>query len=134
MLVLCGVFAVWLLIVTPILNAKAQALRQKDIAANNYQIVKNGVTYLGAGESQAKKPMDQTEFVQEARKAGMALTRIQPETDGALRVWFEPVIATKVYTFLQTLSQNYAVSLTQIQIDQTEGGLVDVQMTLSPGQ
>ncbi len=133
MLVLCLLFAIWLLVYTPILNAKTQAQSQQENALRNHQIVKSGVGYLGADKSQVKKGLDQISFVQEARNAGLSLARIQPEPGGALRIWSEATSTAQLYTLLETLSDSYALEITRIQIDQRDGALVDVQMTLSPG-
>jgi len=50
-----------------------------------------------------------------------------------LRIWSEATSTAQLYTLLERLSDSYALEITRIQIDQRDGALVDVQMTLSPG-
>jgi len=125
-------FVIWMLLIGPLMSAKTIAQSQQAGAFRDLQVVRSGAAILQPVSSAPQQKLDQTLLVQKTREAGVNLSRLQPDPNGALRIWSEAIESAKLYSFLQTLTQSYAVNITRIQIDRRDDGLVDVQMTLSP--
>ncbi len=116
----------------PLMNTKAIARSQNAGALRDLEFVKTGITALAPDSMQSRTKFDQSVFVQKVRADGLTLSRLQPETNGALRVWLEGLASQQIYNLLQNLMQNYDVDISRIQINRRDDGRVDVQMTISP--
>jgi len=126
------VFVLWVFVIMPLMNTKAIARSQNAGALRDLEFVKTGITALAPESMQSRTKFDQSVFVQKVRADGLTLSRLQPETNGALRVWLEGLASQQIYNLLQNLMQNYDVDISRIQINRRDDGRVDVQMTISP--
>ena len=79
-----------------------------------------------------KSDFNRTVLIETARTSGLTISRVQPATDGGLRVWFEDVPSMSVYNCLQALVDGYNVEVSTAQITRRESGLVSALILLSP--
>lgn len=131
--VIAAVFLIWLLAARPLAAAKAQAERGQIAAMNEYRIVSSGAPRLGSGGSSAAlAAFDRSALVTAARTSQLPISRVQPGSNGELRVWFEDVPSANVFNLLSRIASEYDVTVTRAQINRRDGGAVSAQFTFTP--
>lgn len=131
MAALIFVFGAWLLLtregveVAPdVALAEAQTDRELWLRAKSR---------LGAGASLGvKQPFSRGVLIDRARARGVELSRVQPQTDGALGVWADGTRTQTVYALLVDMTENYAVTITDVFFATSADGTLNAQFTLSP--
>ncbi len=131
MLVLVVLFAIWQFLINPMIEAKANADAKRTKALNELSIVQRAVPQLRTSES-TTQTFDQAAVFNTARNVNIAISRIQPQDDNALKIWIEDTPSTTLYGFLLALSRDYAVDITRVNINRRDNGLVSAQITLGP--
>ena len=71
-------------------------------------------------------------LIDAARKRGMDLSRVQPQSGGGLTVWVEDASTPVFYSVIQDLVTNYAVDVDNALITAAPSGGVNAQLTLTP--
>ncbi|MBC6402073.1 MAG: type II secretion system protein M [Hyphomonadaceae bacterium] len=129
MLVLLGTFLIWQFLVSPVLGMRAVAESDRQAAIRDYEIVAQNLSAMEVDGSE-KAAFTRNILIQEARAAGIRISRVQPQGEDAIKVWFEDAPALQVFTFLDDLSGRFDVSVTNAQINRRDGGTVGAQFTL----
>lgn len=71
-------------------------------------------------------------LIEAARKRGVDLSRVQPQSGGGLTVWVEDAATPSFYAVIQDLVTNYAVDVETALITAAPAGGVNAQLTLTP--
>ena len=71
-------------------------------------------------------------LIEAARKRGVDLSRVQPQSGGGLTVWVEDAATASFYAVIQDLVTNYAVDVDTALITAAPAGGVNAQLTLTP--
>lgn len=71
-------------------------------------------------------------LIDAARKRGVGLSRVQPQSDGGLSVWLDDTATTTVFTLIDDLVKTYSVKVESALMTTAPNGGVNVQITLSP--
>jgi general secretion pathway protein M len=124
-------FAVW----SPIHAYYQDSLQKRDTQFSLMQ-------YMRATEKQARssssnpkaKPQGQsliTEISNSARQLGIAPSRLQPEGDDIVSVWFNDVVFNDLINWIVRLNEREGVGIQQISIDRQDNpGTVNVRLVL----
>lgn len=125
-------FFVWQFAVKPAVDMRADAQRTQAAAMRDYNIVRAGAPALGsaAGKPSGTAAFDRSAIVTTAEREGLPISRLQNETGGAVKVWFEDLPSGQIYAFLNRVTKDYAVSVTGVQISRRADGEVSAQITL----
>lgn len=123
-------FLVWQFLVSPILKMGPSAEQTRAMAINDYQIVAKGLPSTQTNATR-KLPFSRNTLIQEAQAVGIKISRVQPQGQGAIKVWFEDVVATDIFTFLSDMTGRYNTSITNAQVNRRDGGTISAQFTLS---
>ena len=129
---LFAVFAIWQFLVSPILSGTSAAERQLNAAKRDHTIVSNGLPKMTAQNNINKAKLNQSGIIETARKTNVAISRVQPESDGKLQVWLEDSPAQNVYSFLSELDRGYSAVTIKAQMTRREGGTIAAQFTFAP--
>ncbi len=129
---LMAFFAVWQFAVKPVLTMKSDAARAQTAALRDYNIVRSGAPLMAAnsGTSAGAAPFDRSAIVTLAGASNMPISRLQNESGGALKVWFEDVDSGQVFAFLSGLTDGYAATIEGVQLSKRSDGRVSAQITL----
>lgn len=71
-------------------------------------------------------------LIEAARKRGVDLSRVQPQSGGGLTVWVEDAATPSFYAVIQDLVTNYAVDVETALITAAPAGGVNAQLTFTP--
>ncbi len=71
-------------------------------------------------------------LIESARKRGIDLSRVQPQSGGGLTVWVEDAATPAFYAVIQDLVSNYAVDVDTALITAAPSGGVNAQLTFTP--
>jgi type II secretory pathway component PulM len=71
-------------------------------------------------------------LIESARKRGIDLSRVQPQSGGGLTVWVEDAATPAFYAVIQDIVTNYAVDVDTALITAAPAGGVNAQLTFTP--
>lgn len=131
---LCVILGGWQFVIKPISKAKSQSTSQYAAAVRDYDIVQRAIPRLSSEGSQASaKPVfNRAAVINTAQNVSLPISRVQPSADQAVQVWFDAVSSAQVFNFLQTLESQYAVNITNAQINRRKNGLISAQFIFAP--
>lgn len=120
--------------VRPVLGAQDSAKRAQEYAQKDLETVKKGIPYLTGGTttSSGDQPFNRNAVMQMVQSNGLEMSRIQPESNGALKLWFENASSPKVFKFISDTTTRYAAVVTSVQMTRKNNGLINVTLTLRP--
>jgi len=126
--------AVFFLVMRPVVGAKTRAERAQVNAQKELTLVKQGLPFLSGGTTSVtgSQPFDRNSVMKVVQSSGLEMSRIQPENDGALKVWFEEATSAKVLQFISDTTSTYAATISAAQINRQQNGLVNATITLRP--
>lgn len=128
---LIAIFVIWQFALKPVLTAKETAARNQSAAIRDYVIVRDGVSAISNNATRsAGAPFDRTAVLSTARAINLSLSRLQPDSNGAIRIWLDDSQSTKVFAFLNTLTTDYAAQISRVQISRNDDGTVSAQITV----
>jgi len=78
------------------------------------------------------KAEDRNSLYQTAQANNLEMTRLNPEADGAMKVWFEETSSQQVYKFIDDTTSKYAAIVSSAQFTRKKGGKVSVVLTFRP--
>ena len=119
----------WLVLIGPILSAKASAQSQTNRALRDYQIVNQAAPILGQAKTASAGSFTQATLIDLARKNSVKLSRVQPDKDAVL-VWMDDIEALKLYGFLNILVVEGGADIMRAVISTGDDGLLSAQFTL----
>lgn len=79
-----------------------------------------------------RKDFTRGALIDAARKSGMDLSRVQPQSGGGLIVWVEDTSTPVFYGVIKDLVTNYSVDVDTALITASPSGGVNAQLTLTP--
>lgn len=82
----------------------------------------------GGGSSSGQSML--TEVSRTAQSLGLTPTRLQPEGDDAVSLWFDTVLFNDLVAFLEQVVTRQGMVVRQISIDREESGLVRARVVL----
>lgn len=125
----------WLLVLGPA-RAGAQAARARFVAASeNLQEVEAGVAQLvGAAPAAARANGGslRAELSRSAEVASLKITRLQPDSDGAVAVWLEPAPPSSVFAWISGLYREKGIAVKRLTLSKSENGLAQAQIAFGP--
>jgi len=125
-------FAIW----SPVYAYHQDSLQKRD---RQFSLIQ----YMRASEKQARssssnpkaKPKGQsliTEISNSARQLGIKPSRMQPEGDSTVSVWFNDVVFNDLINWIVRLNEREGVGIQQISIDRQDNpGTVNARLVLS---
>lgn len=130
------VYGLWMGLLSPLQNARDEALMQNVRAAEVKQQVNAMVTEIqrlrGTGATQVKANL-LTLVNQVSQSQGLPISRIQPSSNGELQVRFESVLFNDVVGFLHQLETVEGVIVREVALTQTTAGVVSATIRLAHG-
>ena len=88
---------------------------------------------LGSGTANGERAeFTRGALVESARNRSVSLTRVQPQSNGALSVWIEDTSTTALYDLIEDIVGKYAVSVETALLTTAPNGGLNAQFTLSP--
>ena len=121
----------WMFIIRPMGQAYAAAVQAQSKAVRDFDLVQRGLSYLTQTRTD-RQPFDRNALIATAREVNISISRVQPENDGDLKVWFEDSTSDQVYTFLNRLTGSYNAAIELVQMNRRPGGQISAQITLRP--
>jgi len=131
MLVLLALFVGWQFVIKPVFETRQKADAAFISAERDLNIVRSGLSSLGPAPSANLSPFDRSVAVQVSREAGLIISRVQPNSDGSLQLWFDGSSSAQIYDFLTRLTASYSVEIKRVQMSKGQEGLVTSQITLT---
>lgn len=130
------VYGLWMGLLSPLQNAREEAVLQNIRAAEVKQQVNAMVTEIqrlrGTGTTQVKANL-LTLVNQVSQSQGLPISRIQPSSNGELQVRFESVLFNDVVGFLHQLETVEGVIVREVALTQTTVGVVSATIRLAQG-
>jgi len=71
-------------------------------------------------------------LVEMARKRGINLSRVQPQSEGGLSVWIDDASTIALYGWIEDLVTSYAVTVDTALMTTAPNGGLNAQLTLTP--
>lgn len=142
-LVVLGLLVIWLLIIEPVVNKRADLRREvMQLSADHTWMqqaaleVRRRAGMQSAGQAGAAvaggSVLTLIEVSANAANLNEAIERVQPEGDGA-RLWFEAVPFDGLVRWLAELEQRQGLLVSQLAVDAgTEPGMVSARVLVEP--
>ena len=121
----------WMLIIRPMSQAHSSAVQDQSRTVRDFDLVQSGLPFLSQSRPDLQ-PFDRNALIATAREVNISISRVQPENDGDLKVWFEDSTAGEVYAFLNQLTATYNAAIELVQMNRRPGGQISAQITLRP--
>jgi len=133
-LTLLTIMAVAFLVVRPVLDSKTRAERAHASAQSDLTLIQKNLPLLsGAGTlTTGTQPINRNALLRTAQANGLEMSRLQPENEGAIRVWFEEVTSQQVFKFVSDTTSTYAAMVSAAQITRKKDGKINVTLTFRP--
>jgi len=71
-------------------------------------------------------------LVDMARKRGVNLSRVEPQSGGSLGVWIDDAPTQSLYGWIEDLVTGYAVKVDDVQMTTAPNGGINARLTLTP--
>lgn len=130
------VYGLWMGVLSPLQNAREEAIVQNIRAAEVKQQVNAMVAEIqrlrGTGATQVKANL-LTLVNQISQSQSLPISRIQPSSNGELQVRFESVLFNDVVAFLHQLETVEGAIVREVALTQTTAGLVSATIRLAQG-
>lgn len=127
------ILAMVFLVIRPILDSVAKAERAQFNAQSDLALIKKHQSLLsGKSTGTGTLKMDRNSLYQTAQANNLEMTRLNPEADGAMKVWFEETSSQQVYKFIDDTTSKYAAIVSSAQFTRKKGGKVSVVLTFRP--
>ncbi|MDG2071878.1 MAG: type II secretion system protein M [Pseudomonadales bacterium] len=125
-------FAIW----SPIYTYHQDSLQKRDTQFSLIQYMRASEKQARSSSSNTKaKPKGQsliTDISNSARQLGIKPSRMQPEGDSTVSVWFNDVVFNDLINWIVRLNEREGVGIQQISIDRQDNpGTVNVRLVLS---
>ncbi len=126
------ILAIWFLGVRPIMAAKQNAQLAQSTALRNLEIVQTNIPKLSSSVSKTTgtQPFDRNAVIQIAKANGLNISRVQPENNGSLKVWFDETSSNQIFKFISELTSEYSVQVSGVQMTRKESGTINTTLTL----
>jgi len=126
------ILAIWFLGVRPIMSAKSNAQTAQSMALRDLEIVQTNVSKLSSGSSvvSGTQPFDRNAVIQIAKTNNLNISRVQPENNGSLKVWFDEASSRQVFKFMSELTSEYAAQIAGVQMTRKDSGSINATITL----
>ena len=128
------VLALWFLAFRPVMKAKAAAQTTQSMALRDLEIVQTNLPKLSGAQSAktGSKPFNRNAVVNIAKSHKLAISRVQPENDGSLKVWFDDANTAQILKFMNVMTRDYAAAISIAQITRKNNGKVSTTLTFRP--
>lgn len=127
------VLAIFFLGVRPVLSAKTKAETAQSTALRDLEILQTNLPKLsGASAVAGTQPLDRNSVIQSVQINNLELSRIQPENNGALKLWFDEATTPQLYKFISDVTGTYAATVSSVQITRKNNGKVGATLTFTP--
>lgn len=124
----------WLLVLAPA-RAAAQAAQVRFVAASASLLeVEAGTAQLLGGSAAPARVNGgslRAQLAQSAQAAGLKITRVQPDSDGAVAIWLEPAPAGSVFAWMGGLYREKGIAVKRLTLAKGEAGLTQAQVAFS---
>ncbi len=124
-----------LLVLIPAHSAARAAKARFAAAAVSLREVEAGLAQLsGVAPAPKRAPSGslRSELVRSAEAIGLKVTRLQPDSDGAIAIWLEPAAPAAVFGWIGLLSREEGISVRRLTLSKGEAGQVQAQIAFSP--
>jgi len=127
------ILAMVFLLIRPIMDGKSKAERAQINAQSDLALIQKHRSLLsGKTTSTGTLKMDRNSLFQTARANNLEMTKLNPESDGAIKVWFEESSSQQVYKFIVDTTSQYAAVVSSAQFTRKKNGKVSVVLTFRP--
>ncbi len=130
MLGLALLMALWFLLLKPVMDAGTNAADDHRRAVRDYQVVQDGLPYLGRVQTD-RQAFDRSALIRTARDMQINISRVQPENDGDIKIWFDDAQSQQVFGFLNKLLRTYDTEVEAAQFNRRPDGKVSAQITFA---
>lgn len=123
--------AIWFLAIRPVMSAKAKAETGQATALRDLEIVQANLPKLSAGPAvkAGSKPFNRNAVINLAKSHKLSISRVQPENDGSLKVWFDDARTPQVLKFMNAMTRDYAAAISIAQMTRKSNGKVSTTLT-----
>jgi general secretion pathway protein M len=133
----------WVLLLLPLMQARANAEDRYLRSTSALSFVQAAGAELRRAETQdgvevARDPIAALPLRQAvpnaASQSGLAISRVQPESENQITIWVEDVDARRVYAFIDLMERRAASQLVRVQLNQLDGARVRGSLVLRRGE
>jgi len=129
---LLAILATYFLGVRPVLSAKAKAEMAQTTALRDLESLQNNLPKLsGTTATTGTTPFNRNNVIQLIQLNDLELARLQPENNGAIKLWFNEATTAQIYKLVADVTEQYAAKITSVQISRKSNGLVSATITIS---
>lgn len=130
---LFALLAAYFLCVRPVLAAKAKAEIAQTTALRDLESLQTNLPKLGGSSTKTgTEPFNRNSVIQIIQLNDLELTRLQPENNGAIKLWFNEATTAQIYKFVADITGKHAAKVTNVQISRKKNGQVSATVTISP--
>lgn len=130
-------YGIFIGVLTPLLGARDDAIQQNTRALEVKQRVNTMVAEIqslrGQGNSSGPKTTLMNLINQASQAEGLSIARLQPSSNGELQVRFEGVEFNAVVQFLYALEIQQGVIVREVNLSQSDVGVVAATLRLAQG-
>ncbi|NNE58598.1 MAG: hypothetical protein HKN36_10860 [Hellea sp.] len=128
------VAALFFFAIRPVMKAKASGAVAQVSALQDYENLRANIAGL-SGKSATNigtKPLTRNAVIQGVDKRKLELSRIQPETGGAFKIWFDQASSKQVFGFISDITGDHAAIVSAVQLSRKKDGTVSATLTFRP--
>jgi len=119
----------WLLLINPVLNSKAEARTLSENAQRDHRIVTRALPKIGQSSVTTGQPFSRAVLIDTAREKSVRLSRVQPDGEN-VNVWIDEVPTGQLYGLINSLVTENGAQISRATITASENGLLSAQLTL----
>jgi len=122
-------FVLWQFMVRPVLNYHDNAAAQFSRAERDLQIVRSNLPLVTSHDTIPGPTFNRMVLIKEARKRGIALSRVQPEGDSGLDVWFDTVYVQQFYALMTDIVIKNGAVITRVHLASADPQTINAQVS-----
>ena len=132
MLALACVFGAYQFVFSPINTAHTSATARAFKANADLKSISQSAFKLGTGAAVGDRPaFDRGQLLKVSADYGLSISRVQPQSNAQIQVWFDAVKAQDLFRLIAALETEYAAKIVRLKVDRQQGGRVSAQLTVS---
>jgi len=125
---LCILFVLWQFAVRPVLNYHDNAAAQFSLAERDLQIVRSKLPLVMPQGTPSGPAFNRVVLITAAKKRGIALSRVQPEGDSGLDVWFDTVSVQQFYALMTDIVIKNGAVITRVHLGSADPQTINAQV------
>lgn len=115
----------------PMTESRARAEQDRTVQLNEARLIAQNAGAVQSAGSAEKAAFSRDTLIRSARQYDLAISRVAPNGQNGLTVWFDRASGPAVLTWLDTVQAGYVMNVDRAQMVREDDGTVSAQFTVS---